>query len=134
MRIYTLITILTISILMNGCLLDRIKQRLSVKKQIQNKQKVVQTQTVKEYKAPQVIEEKKVITKKVKKKVKKSKKVSKKSYKTKKIHKKKHIHKIEPEPYSIKKNEADPELLGPQTTLKSNPLSKKELIKKEKKI
>jgi len=55
------------------------------------------------------------VKKKPKKRVKKSKKRV----------KKRRAHKIAPEPYSIEKNEADPELLGPQTTLDSNPLERK---------
>ncbi len=34
------------------------------------------------------------------------------------------IKKFQAEPFSIKSKEKDPELLGPQTTLKNNPLSK----------
>jgi len=35
-------------------------------------------------------------------------------------------HDLKPEPYSLDSNESDPELLGPQSTLKNNPLAKKE--------
>jgi len=68
--------------------------------------------------------EQKSVTKKVAKKVKvkKSKHVTKKVTKRKKVIKRKVKQKSEP--YSIEKNENDPELLGPQTTLDSNPLSK----------
>ena len=35
-------------------------------------------------------------------------------------------HKLKLEPFSIKSKQKDPELLGPQTTLKNNPISKVE--------
>ena len=136
MQIRTLITITTISFLMNGCLLDRIQKRLSISQNAkQNNKKVVKdlNQTIsnsqKEYKPSkptepiyaqpdkiEVVPKNKQIAKKVN--IKKTKKV---------------VHKVLPEPYSIKKNESDPELLGPQTTLKSNPLTKKDpLVEKTK--
>ncbi len=135
MQIKTLITITTISFLMNGCLLDRIQKRLSISQNAKQNKKIAKdlNQTInsskKEYKPskptepiyaqPDKIEvssKKRQINKKVH--IKKPKKV---------------VHKILPEPYSIKKNESDPELLGPQTTIKSNPLTKKEpLVEKTK--
>ncbi len=59
------------------------------------------------------------------KKVKKKKIYTKRNL-SKKVAIKRKSHKLKPEPFSIKSNEQDPELLGPQTTLKNNPISKVE--------
>jgi len=143
MRIYTIFTLFLIAFLLNGCIVDRIKKRIFVQRQIAKqkqeaeknnklRQKAI-TEKNKVYKpskpsVPLYTEENNV---KVQSKVKKS--VHKKHKKIVKKHKyaKKKVT-IKPEPYSIEKNEGDPELLGPQTTLKANPLSKIEKITKEK--
>jgi len=157
MRIYTLFTVFLISILLNGCIIDRIKQRLAVEKQLKEQKKTisktnknlgteintkkVQTYTPSKptapiYAKPQQVEVKidkhKSTAKREKNKIvntKKSKVAKKVKHKRKQIAKK-----IAPEPYSIKKNESDPELLGPQTTLDSNPLSENKVEKKTTKI
>jgi len=173
MRIYTLLTVFLVSILLNGCIVDRIKQRLAVEKQLETQtqtasvknqnlgteastvkqtyvvaKKVVAKRKVKTYKPskptapiyanpqqtevktakPKAVVKHKAVVKKVKKK---SSKVSKSKVVKKVKHKRKHrVKKVVPEPYSIKKNESDPELLGPQTTLDSNPLSENKVEKK----
>ena len=168
MRIYTLLTVFLVSILLNGCIVDRIKQRLAVEKQLETqtqtasvknqnlgteastvKQTYVEAKRkVKTYKPskptapiyanpqqtevktakPKAVVKHKAVVKKVKKK---SSKVSKSKVVKKVKHKRKHrVKKVVPEPYSIKKNESDPELLGPQTTLDSNPLSENKVEKK----
>jgi len=131
MQIRTLITITTISFIMNGCLLDRIQQRLSVSQNVKQNKKVEQKDTnapikesKKEYKPSKPTEP--IYTQPDKIEVTPQKPRVTKTIKRKKV--KKVAHKITAEPYSIKKNESDPELLGPQTTLKSNPLTKKEPI------
>ena len=168
MRIYTLLTVFLVSILLNGCIVDRIKQRLAVEKQLETQTQtasvknqnlgteastakgtyVVAKRKVKTYKPskptapiyanpqqtevktakPKAVVKHKAVVKKVKKK---SSKVSKSKVVKKVKHKRKHrVKKVVPEPYSIKKNESDPELLGPQTTLDSNPLSENKVEKK----
>lgn len=138
MQIRTLITITTISFLMNGCLLDRIQQRLSISQNAKQEKKAEHKieESKKEYKPskptePIYTQPDKIEVEPAKEKVIKS---TKKTYKPKKTHKKKLVEKMAPEPYSIEKHESDPELLGPQTTLKSNPLTKKDIsLKKDKK-
>ena len=153
-----------VSIAMNGCVVDRIKQRVYAKKlkeyNLHKKQtlavkqrkvtttndvKVVETITKEQPKVlytpskPNLkVDNYKKVTKKIKSKIKskvesKEKKVVKKSAskRVKRVHKK--VAKVYKEPYSIEKHESDPELLGPQTTLDSNPLVKKE-SKEAKKI
>ena len=149
MKFYTLIAIITVSFFLNGCLADRIKQRLfpekkqQVARQVNDGNKTEKVQPVKR----KAVEPKKTYTPskptapiytEPKPKVINKVKSSNKSYKKKKSHKKKvykkKVHKIKPEPYSIGKDEADPELLGPQTTIESNPLTKnsKKADKKKK--
>lgn len=134
MRIYTIFVIFLSALMLNGCLIDRIKQRLYYEKILKQKQHLPKKR-VKVYKPskpnselyakPDNIE---VIPKESKIKKKRSKK-----HYVKKVKKEKG-YKITKEPYSISDNEKDPELLGPQTTLKSNPLTKKSLEEKKKKI
>ncbi len=145
-KVLSLMTITALSFTLNGCLIDKINQRLHPKSQMKktvtdSKQKLPTTAlsaqnriaAVKEYtpskpSAP--------IYKESQKTVAKSKKSKKKTYikkhtKTKKVSKSKVLA---PEPYSIEKHEKDPELLGPQTTLKSNPLTKKSDLSSDKKV
>ncbi len=125
MRLYTISILLIVAFVMNGCLVDRIKQRMQARELMKQRQlKEVETfEKPKLYKpSPSPLKEESRTTV-VKKKSKKIKKI-KKRVKT-KVKKKKHTPKKVVEPYSIEKDEADPELLGPQTTLKSNPLTKK---------
>jgi len=137
MRIYTIFTLFLIAFLLNGCIIDRIKKRLYVQRQIAKQKQ----ETKKNNKLGQKVTSKKVykpskvsapIYTEPKQETKKQRvySKSKRTVKKRKYVKKKVI--IKPEPYSIEKNEADPELLGPQTTLKSNPLSKNEKIIKKK--
>ena len=151
MKFYTLISIIFISFVLNGCILDRIKQRLYAKKQIEKQEEVIKqreskattvqkaTEVKKVYKpskatAPIYAEENKVEVKPVTKykKAKSSVKTTKKKYSKKRKHKRKKVA-LKPEPYSIGKDEQDPELLGPQTTLDSNPLTKNSKVKDSKK-
>jgi len=140
MKFYTLIAIIAISFIFNGCLaVDRIKQRLfpekrhKVARQVSSNKQVSSNQTEKVQPVKkEAVEVKKtytpskptaaIYTESEPKKIKKV-KSSNKPHKKRKAHKKK-VHKIKPEPYSIGKNEEDPELLGPQTTIESNPLTK----------
>jgi len=125
-KISILFLIFVVSFSLNGCVIDGFKQRFFTKKT--NKQKVV------ERKSKTIIETNKTKPKLYQpsasplKKEKIEQKITKKVKNNKKIYKKK-IHKIEPEPYSIKNKKSDPELLGPQTTLESNPLAKEKNIK-----
>lgn len=143
-KIISLTTIVALSFGLNGCILDRIKQRLHPKSHKSKKivsnnnisQNIQQKQTVlpveKQYTPSKP-------TAPIYKNSEKKSVESKKETKHKKIVKKKIIKKhhkpkkIAPEPYSIEKNEQDPELLGPQTTLHSNPLTKKTKAVKDKK-
>ena len=131
MKLFTILSILMLSFILNGCFIDRIRQRMYAKKPLEERNYTiiqegeVQVETIKKPKlytpsAPQIIEED-TFKKQEVKKIKKRKKVHKRA---KKRAVKKKVHKIVDEPYSIEKNEHDPELLGPQTTLKSNPLEK----------
>ena len=149
MRRYTILIILISSFILNGCLADRIKQRLYVReyakhtmikhhnKKYKNikveesfidapkEEYIISAPTPTRSYTPVVVEEKKIVKKRVKKRVikkHKKKRVAKKRIKKYKKIKKKISHE---EPFSIKKDEADPELLGPQTTLKANPLVSK---------
>ena len=144
--------IASISLVMNGCVVDRIKQRVYAKKLKEYKlqqQKRLSAKDLKNIKVIETIERKPKVLytpfKPVVEEPVRYKKVStnnmkshkKVSTNSKKSHKKtSHIVKKEyKEPYSIEQNENDPELLGPQTTLKSNPLFKaKGKIKDIKKI
>ena len=163
MKFYTLTTIILISFALNGCIIDRIKQRMFAKKQIEKQEqaiekknrKVTQRETVPRksatrqnaskskkvykpskvtapiYSKPEEVKVEPVVEHRYKKTahtVKTSTKSVKKKYTKKKKHisNKKHVAKkvkIKPEPYSIEKDEQDPELLGPQTTMDSNPLT-----------
>jgi len=119
MRLYTISILLIVAFVMNGCLVDRIKQRMYARELMKQRQlKEVKTfEKPRLYKpSPSPLKEESEIkvTKKAKNVKKKIKRKKKKSAPKKVI-----------EPYSIEKDEADPELLGPQTTLKSNPLTKK---------
>jgi len=155
MRISIISLTVIFAFLMNGCLIDRIKQRRMLAEQMEkNRQSKlikrssklgVRAKRTTLYKpssnnvevpptltqnrqpllyTPSSIEDNnfKTKTKKYTKKssINKTKKVQKKRKKVNKNRKK--VKKVTHEPYSIEKNEADPELLGPQTTLKENPL------------
>ena len=167
MKFYTLTTIILISFALNGCILDRIKQRMFAKKQIEKQEQAIEKKnskakaTVQQSARRSDAKSKKVykpskptapiyskpeevkVEPKVEHTYKKTKTVTKKRVKTvKKKHIKhakhqKHVRKkvkIKPEPYSIEKDEQDPELLGPQTTMDSNPLTHNaETIKSKKK-
>ena len=138
MRIYTLFIIFLSALMLNGCLIDRIRQRLYYKQHTKKVQQYHKKTTIRK---KVYVAQKRVykpskptapIYKEPKKRVKiVRKKVKKRRHYTKKIHKK---HILVKEPYSISSNEADPELLGPQTTLESNPLKGKNLKPKKKKI
>lgn len=158
MKIRVLGLLVLTGIIMNGCLADRIKQRIYMKKmqqervahQIQKNKKrdlkaTQSSQTVenfdahpKDVKAEEVVVEKqkrvqsyskpKYKTKREQKKAptlstgensKSNKRVTKKNKK-----RKTKVKKMVREPYSIGNHKTDPELLGPQTTLKTNPLAK----------
>ncbi len=156
MRISTISLIIITALTMNGCLLDRIKQRQLIQRQLKEQQQhiksnsksnlgtrsrrasvslnqqILPTQYAKQepvlytpsasnlaIEKDNYIEKRKITTnKKYKKKTTKITKYKKRSTKH-----KKRVAKVTQEPYSIEKNEADPELLGPQTTLESNPLT-----------
>ena len=134
MRLYTILLIL-IAFLMNGCLADRIKQRIYARELKKRQLKYIPQKSVKNSQinkpklytpspAPKKLyQDKKEYKSSYKKKIVTKKKI--KSRVSKKKVTKKRVKKIIAEPYSIEKNEADPELLGPQTTLESNPLTKK---------
>ncbi len=151
MRRYTILIILISSFILNGCLADRIKQRLYAReyakhtmiKHHNKKYKNIKVEesfsyapkeeyiisaptTTRSYTPTVVTKEKRVVKKYKKKKVIK-KRIKKKRVAKKRIKKYKKIKKkiSHEEPFSIKKDEADPELLGPQTTLKANPLVSK---------
>ena len=152
MKLYTLISIIFISFVLNGCILDRIKQRIYAKKQIQKQEQIINqreskattlkkaTEAKKVYKPskatdPIYAEENKIEVKQPTTKYKKD-KSSMNTIKNKYSKKIKHTRKkvaLKPEPYSIGKDEQDPELLGPQTTLDSNPLTKNSKVKDSKK-
>ena len=130
MRLYTILTLLIVAFLMNGCLVDRIKQRMYAR-ELMKKQQLQEVETFKKPKLYSPSPSPLTATQQpVKKVVKTTTKTlpTKKSTKRKitKQKKKKRVKKPVVEPYSIEKDEADPELLGPQTTLKSNPLTKRE--------
>ena len=141
MRIYTILTVTLISLLLNGCILDRIKQRMAAKQQIEKQRQ----QTMNKKKLGQeVLKKEKVYTPSKAtapiyanpNNIEVSHKTVKKISQVKKSKKHKHITKVKkviPEPYSIKKGDSDPELLGPQTTLKSNPLTINKKIEKSNK-
>jgi hypothetical protein len=119
-----------IAFLMNGCLVDRIKQRMYAK-EVMKKQQLKEVKTFQKPKlytpSPSPLTATQQPAKKVVKKSNKSIKHKKSSAKKTTTHThKKRVKKAVIEPYSIEKDESDPELLGPQTTLKSNPLTKKE--------
>ena len=149
MRLSIISITILVAFLMNGCLVNRIKQRImaqNMQKQAEqngtvavvndfNETKLYQPSSANPALYEDVKKNKKRKTTKKKKKYTKKKKRVKTTKKKKKYTKSKKVKKIAPEPYSIEKNEEDPELLGPQTTLKSNPLSKnsKEAKKEESK-
>ena len=155
MKFYTLTAIIFITFTLNGCILDRMKQRMYAKKQIEKQEQVIakregttrqsassekKVYTPSKATAP-IYKEEKVISAKPAVKHKRVKKVSSKVKATKKKYSKKRKHirkkvKLKPEPYSIGKDEQDPELLGPQTTLDSNPLTNntKSKVSDKKKI
>ena len=137
MKFYTLTTIIFISFVLNGCILDRIKQRMYAKKQIEKQEQVIAQRESKTTTKQSLYESKKVYkpskvtapiysdSNDVEVKHKKSNssvKKNKKKYSKKRRHIRKKV-KLKPEPYSIGKDEQDPELLGPQTTMDSNPLT-----------
>ena len=169
MKIRVIVLIVGISFLLNGCLADKIRERVYYLKMRDSKHKQAKSKTRigklhKEAKVQEEViqkrfaksntirkkplympskaepieqteeveivplEEKKITRKKVTKKkivIKEHKEYTKKRVKHKKTVKKV-VKKTEQklEPYSIESDENDPELLGPQTTLESNPLKK----------
>ncbi len=147
MKFYTLTTIILISFVLNGCILDRIKQRIYAKKQIEKQEQAIKRRESKSSLREKASESKKVykpsaatapiytdsneVEVKHESKHKKSNlsiKKAKKKYSKKREHINKKV-KLKPEPYSIGKDEQDPELLGPQTTISSNPLTKNSKVK-----
>jgi len=133
LKFYTLTAIILISFVLNGCILDRIKQRVYAKKQIQKQEQAIKrreaTTADKKVYTPSkptatIYKEEKELSVKHHKVKKASSKVktTKKKYSKKRHYVRKKV-KLKPEPYSIEKDEQDPELLGPQTTLDSNPLT-----------
>ena len=145
MKFYTLTTIILISFVLNGCILDRIKQRIYAKKQIERQEQSIKKRESRATAKQRLSESKKVYkpspatapiytdsNEAKNKKTKVSSVKRKKKYSKKRKHISKKI-KLKPEPYSIEKNERDPELLGPQTTISSNPLTNNSKIKDSKK-
>ncbi len=150
MKKRVILIIVSITFMLNGCLIDRIKQRLAYKQSIQKraaekkevpakKTKVVKYEPSKPtepiYKNPEKIEVTPAAQPAAKPAVIPAKKKKPTVKKTKKKHytvRKKKPRTLKPEPYSISSNEQDPELLGPQTTLKSNPLSQTDKNLKKK--
>ncbi len=138
MNIKIILSVALISVVMNGCLIDKIKQKIYHKSQkdrdINRKSKKLYKPTPSTLKVEEKFIENKTIAPSRREKSKKSKNsVYKSSKKVLKKSKTKHIKKkIKPEPYSIEKDETDPELLGPQSTLDSNPLKKSKEKVKEK--
>ena len=135
MKFYTLTTVILISLLLNGCILDRIKQRIYAKKQIEKQEQVIKqrenraSESKKVYKPSKVTDPIYAESNKVEvKPIKKNKQVKSSAHRIKKKHIRKKV-KLKPEPYSIGKDEQDPELLGPQTTMDSNPLTNNSKIK-----
>jgi len=148
MRAIILTFIISSAFLFNGCaLIDRffaqnVKKETLINKtdyqEVVNEKKV--TKKTKKLASGKLVAKKKKYTKKYytkKRKTKKyyAKKKRKKLYSKKKRLKKyyskrkKYIKKfIAYEPYSLEKNELDPELLGPQTTFTNNPLIKKKAL------
>jgi len=184
MRLVILVTITAFSILLNGCVLDKLFHKNTPKQVVNNHYYEVATtdyeNTQEVVKKPKKVAKKEVKVKKVaaakpkeiksikkyskkskittkkrvkvaKKKITKTKttkkskryyskknqkskktKYTKKSTKAKKYkytkkskkYRKKRIKILAYEPYSVEKNEGDPELLGPQTTFNKNPLKK----------
>ncbi len=141
MNIKIILSVALISVVMNGCLIDRIKQKVYHKslknRDINRRSKKLYKPTPSTLKVEEKFIENKTIAPSRREKSKISKKsknsVDKSSKKVAKKSKTKHIKKkIKPEPYSIEKDETDPELLGPQSTLDSNPLKRsKEKVKKK---
>ncbi len=144
MKIKIFISISLVAFLMNGCVIDRIKQRLYMKQQhkkIDVKKEDKKQELYKPSKSPLLVEEmilpieeapdNKPVSNSSVKKVKVAKKSSKREVAKRKVHS---VKKQNPEPYSIEKNENDPELLGPQTTMESNPLTKVNIDESKKKI
>lgn len=140
MNLKIILSVTLISFIMNGCIIDRIKQRVYHKSKknidVNKKSKKIYKPTKSELKVEEKFIENKPVVKtrseKVKKSVKSNHSSSKKVAKKSKVkHIKKKTTKIKPEPYSIEKDETDPELLGPQSTLDSNPLKRvKKSVKK----
>ena len=125
-----IIVLSSLAIFFNGCSLYR---AIGIKKnnsKIVKKQKIKQSSIIRqEINNKEEINHKNVTKDDTKKKI--SKKVKNKRVKTSKNIKKRRVaknktNKLKPEPFSIKSNQKDPELLGPQTTLKNNPISKVE--------
>jgi len=117
------LVVLGMAFLVNGCALDNLRKfSFFHKKTVVGKaEKVVKKEsntTAKTDTMSKITKEKKSI--KVSSNVKKVKTV-----KSKTIHKidKAKPKKLKPEPFSIKSHKEDPELLGPQTTLKANPIT-----------
>ena len=149
MNIKVVTVLVGIGFLMNGCLLDKIRQRVnylqmrnsndkqrlsaSEREELRQSGETKKRDLYMPSKAEPIeeIEEVEEVAlekpKKSKPKIKKSKsRVKSKSSKPKAKHKRREVKKIKPklEPYSIESEQGDPELLGPQTTLESNPLKK----------
>ena len=98
---------------------SKIKKKKIIKKRKYIK-KVIKKTTIKKDKKRKIV--KKKSTSRKQKVIKKSKK--KHLYRKNNNHKKTYKKRVKKyfEPYSLEKNELDPELLGPQTTIKKNPL------------
>ena len=117
------LVVLGMAFLVNGCALDNLRKfSFFHKKAVVGKaEKVVKKEnntTAKVAKMSKITKKKKSIQNNSN-----VKKVN--TVKSKTIHK---IHKskpkkLKPEPFSIKSHKEDPELLGPQTTLKANPIT-----------
>ncbi len=127
--------VMIISFFFSGCALINGVKKIITPYHPSSQAKVVEISEKKHQKVVQIkqIAREKEISK-IKSQVQTKKKFQKKDKATKfykKIHKKIAKKRLKEEPFSIKSKEKDPELLGPQTTWKNNPLTKKEeLIKK----
>jgi len=125
------LAIVGVAFLINGCALDNLRT-LSFFHKTKAKKESIKTsekKAIDEYKPVVLSKETSKRVKSIKKikKVKIKSKVKKIHNSKKSVHKKIHKHKpkkLKPEPFSIKSHKADPELLGPQTTLSNNPINK----------
>jgi len=146
LKFYTLTIIILISFFLNGCIIDRLKQRIYAKNQIEKQKQIIKHRESKTTKigskaskikksyepskatAPIYAEPDKIEVKPIEKNQKSN--ISRKKRYAKHI---KNKVKLKLEPYSIEDSEQDPELLGPQTTISSNPLTNNSKNKDSKK-